>query len=196
MCPDWLIICGMFNAWINVQVNKWGSDTYKVRSAKVRKRATYKMRNKMRSCLRNLYTTTYKPRSRKMRTATIWRWLTIFAFYTFSHLHFADSISHFIRCPFSHFRIFALYTCPWGSAWVCHPGFCSSYITAYTYILSSLVTTALIQTSRTEELWPDPVMCHGYAECCASFSYAYAMYTYSSCAIDHCMITKVKLVYI
>ena len=28
--------------------------------------------------------------------------------YMFSHLHFADSISHFIRCPFSHFRIFAL----------------------------------------------------------------------------------------
>ena len=26
----------------------------------------------------------------------------------FSQLHFADSISHFIRCPFSHFRIFAL----------------------------------------------------------------------------------------
>ena len=28
--------------------------------------------------------------------------------YMFSHPHFADSISHFIRCPFSHFRIFAL----------------------------------------------------------------------------------------
>jgi len=26
----------------------------------------------------------------------------------FSHPHFADSISHFIRCPFSHFHIFAL----------------------------------------------------------------------------------------
>ena len=30
---------------------------------------------------------------------------SFFAFYTFSHLHFSDSISHFIRCPFSHFRI-------------------------------------------------------------------------------------------
>jgi len=28
----------------------------------------------------------------------------------FSHLHFADSISHSIRCTFSHFRIFALRT--------------------------------------------------------------------------------------
>jgi len=34
--------------------------------------------------------------------------LRIFAFYTFSHRNFAESISHFIRWPISHFRIFAL----------------------------------------------------------------------------------------
>jgi len=38
---------------------------YKVRSAKVRNRNTYKVRNKMRTGLRILYVTTYKLRNQK-----------------------------------------------------------------------------------------------------------------------------------
>jgi len=33
--------------------------------------------------------------------------------YMFSHLHFADSISHFIRCPFSQFRTSHFIRAPW-----------------------------------------------------------------------------------
>ena len=54
----------------------WTAGTHKMQSAKMRKRTTYKMQTKMRSCPRILYVTTYKLLNKKMRNSNIWRRLT------------------------------------------------------------------------------------------------------------------------
>ena len=52
------------------------------------------------------YQTNYRSANCKENTSNHFSHFHIL--YMFSHLHFADSVSHFIRCPFSYFHIFTL----------------------------------------------------------------------------------------